>query len=304
MSITHAMPLFLLRRAGIALWLTLTLLAGSLFSNLAHAAEAIPAYKAFVTDLTGTLSERDQTALEQRLREVHQLRIAEIAILLVPTTGGESIFDYSMRVAEQWKVGAKDKDDGVLLVIAKNDRTSQILVGYGLEGSLTDVASSRILRDVIPPFFRRGDFGGGLHAALDSILAAIQHEPGAIATEPNMASKSQPDTVVRQFPSWFIVALIAVAVMGRFIVRKLVGKLLAAIGAAGMAIVMSWIAGMPTDAFFVIPMFMFAFVAGDSSGRRGRIGGFGGGSGGGGRSGGFGGGGGGRFGGGGASGRW
>lgn len=285
-------------RALISAWLLLTLLLGSVFSHAANAAVAVPPYQAFTTDLTGTLSAQEKAALEQRLREIHQLGIAEIAILLVPTTGGESIFDYSMRVAEKWKVGDKTPDNGVLLVIAKDDRTSQILVGYGLEDRLTDVASSRILRDVIPPFFRRGDFAGGLHAALDAIMAAVQagHTGDSAKNTPQTHRGSNQIDV----PPWFIFTTFGWIFFARFFLRLFLGKLLAGFATVVYALSFGLWAGLPLQTLVFAVLFLTLLVAGSNRGRHGN--GF---HMGGGRSGGgFGGGGGGSFGGGGASGRW
>lgn len=285
-------------RAPVSVWLLLTLLLGSVFTHAATAAVSVPPYQAFTTDLTGTLSAQEKAGLEQRLREIHQLGVAEIAILLVPTTGGESIFDYSMRVAEQWKVGDKDRDNGVLLVIAKDDRTSQILVGYGLEGSLTDVTSSRILRDVIPPFFRRGDFAGGLHAALDAIMSAVRAEP--VGNAAGSATQSRPSGNQIDVPPWLIFTTIGWLFFAGSFLRLFFGKLLAGIATVVYALSFGLWAGLPLTALLIFVLFLTMLVAGNR-GRRG--GGFR--MGGGGRSGGgFGGGGGGSFGGGGASGRW
>lgn len=287
------------KRAPVSAWLLLMLLLGSLFTHAANAAvAAVPPYQAFTTDLSGTLSAQEKAALEQRLREIHQLGVAEIAILLVPTTGGESIFDYSMRVAEQWKVGDKTRDNGLLLVIAKDDRTSQILVGYGLEGSLTDVASSRILRNVIPPFFRRGDFAGGLHAALDAIMSAVQ--AGQTGTATPSTSQSTRGSNQIDVPPWLIFTTIGWLFFAGSFLRLFFGKLLAGIATVVYALSFGLWAGLPLTALLVFVLFLTMLVAGNR-GRRG--GGFR--MGGGGRSGGgFGGGGGGSFGGGGASGRW
>jgi len=284
------------RHAPVYAWLLLTLLLGSVFTPAVNAAVAVPPYQAFTTDLTGTLSAQEKAGLEQRLREIHQLGIAEIAILLVPTTGTESIFDYAMRVAEKWKVGDKTRDNGVLLVIAKDDRTSQILVGYGLEGSLTDVASSRILRDVIPPFFRRGDFAGGLHAALDAILSAVRAEP--VGNAAGSAAQSRRSGNQIDVPAWFIFTTLGWVFFARFFLRLFFGKLLAGFATAVYALSFGFWAGLPLQTLVFAMLFLTLIVAGNNRGRGSRFGH-------GGRSGGgFGGGGGGSFGGGGASGSW
>lgn len=288
-----------------SLWL-LALLVGSV-SGTARAAVDVPPYQAFVTDLAGTLSATERSVLEQRLQQIHQLQFAELAILLVPTTAEESIFDFSMRVAEQWKVGNKDQDNGILLVIAIQDRTSQILVGYGLEGTLTDVASSRILRDVIPPFFRRGDFGGGLNAAVDAIMAVVQREAGAQDSATSATSARTSPQGGTELPFWAILGGMGWVMFARGILRRLFGKPLAGLATAGVAAAVGLVSGLPLQLLLFLVIFLTLFVIGENRGRGGRSrrGGFGGGFGGGGfGGGGFGGGGGGSFGGGGASGRW
>lgn len=281
-----------------ALLMLLAFFPASLLPTVASAATDIPPYKSFVTDLTGTLSQPQKSTLEEQLRQIHQQQIAEIAILLVPTTAEENIFQYSMRVAEKWEVGSRHKDDGVLLVIAKNDRTSQILVGYGLEGTLTDVVSSRILRDVMPPHFRRGDFAGGLNATVEAIVSVLKAGPGAVPVTTTSTDSSDIRNNI-DVPPWFVFIMFGWLFVAR-ILRMLVGKTVAGLSTAGVTLILGLLAGLPLlillFAIFFVPM----LVIGDNRGRS-RRGGFGGGGFGG---GGFGGGGGGRFGGGGASGRW
>ena len=98
-------------------------------------------------------------------------------MLIVPTTQPETIEQYSIRVAEAWKIGRKKIDDGALLVIAKNDHKLRIEVGYGLEGALTDVTARRIIDEIITPKFRSGDFAGGISAGVDRIIGVIDGEP-------------------------------------------------------------------------------------------------------------------------------
>ena len=282
-------PRRLLQHLMLILALMLTVVAG--------AQVAVPPYQSFVTDLTGTLSPSAKSALEQRLQSVQQQNIAEMAVLIVPSTDGEAIFDYAMRVAEQWKVGSKAKDDGVLLVIAKNDHASQILVGYGLEGTLTDIVCSSILRNVVPPYFRKGDFAGGINAAVGAMLQEI-HQPGSVPVRHPAKTQHGNNLIFVLFIAAMIWPLVA-----RALLRPILGTPLTALVSGGTMFGVALLLGLP----LVFALFLTVFTAVGAIGNRGRhYGGFGGGGFGGGGfgGGGFSGGGGGSFGGGGASGSW
>lgn len=144
---------------------------------LAQELQPIPPLQARVTDLTGTLTANQQTALEEKLTAFEQRKGAQVAVLLVPTTRPETIEQYSIRVADSWKLGREETDDGALLLIAKEDRRIRIEVGDGLEGALTDVTSKRIIEETITPLFRQGDFYGGIDAGLDQMIRVIDGEP-------------------------------------------------------------------------------------------------------------------------------
>ena len=130
-----------------------------------------------MTDLTETLTP-DQTAkLEQKLAAFEARKGSQIAVLIVPTTQPEAIEQYSIRVAEQWKLGRKGVDDGALLLVAKDDRALRIEVGYGLEGALPDAIAKRIIEDIIVPRFKTGDFYGGIDAGVDAMIKVVDGEP-------------------------------------------------------------------------------------------------------------------------------
>src|SRR5438445_9795481 len=143
----------------------------------AQALVAVPPLSGRVVDQTGTLGSSDAASLNQTLRNFEARKGSQIAVLIVPTTDGEAIEQFSLRVAEAWKIGRKKIDDGALLVVAKNDRHLRIEVGYGLEGALTDVTSRRIIDEVITPKFREGDFIGGISAGVDRMMRVIEGEP-------------------------------------------------------------------------------------------------------------------------------
>jgi uncharacterized protein len=262
----------------------------------------VPALKARVTDLTHTLTP-DQTAqLEQKLAAFESRKGSQIVVLIVPTTKPEEIEQYSIRVAEQWKVGRKGVDDGAILLVAKDDRALRIEVGYGLEGALPDVTAKRIVSDIILPHFKTGDFYGGIDAGADAMIKVVDGEQ-----LPAPAKPQRPLSTIDggKLHSLFIIGFILVFVVGG-ILRSVVGRLPAAGVMGGILGVIAWFIASSLIAAVVVGMIAFVFtLAGGGAGRGGfGRGGWSGGSGwSGGGGGGFSGGGGG-FGGGGASGRW
>lgn len=161
-----------LRRLALAAWLLILAVAPA----AAQQPVAVPQLSARVTDLTGTLSTAERQALEGKLAAVEQRKGAQIAILMVPTTGADTVEQYARRVFDQWKLGRQGVDDGVLLLVAKSDRTVRIEPGYGLEGAIPDITAGRIVREQITPAFRQGDFAGGLGNAVDSLIRLIDGE--------------------------------------------------------------------------------------------------------------------------------
>ena len=159
-------------------WLGLVA-AGVLLAGFAcaRAEVAVPPLKARVTDLTGTLSGTQQQDLERRLREFESRKGSQIAVLMLPSTQPETIEEYSIRVADAWKIGRSKIDDGVILVIAKNDRKLRVEVGRGLEGAIPDAVAKRVVSDVITPHFRSGDFYGGVAAGTGALMKLIEGEP-------------------------------------------------------------------------------------------------------------------------------
>jgi uncharacterized protein len=276
--------------------------------HTAFALTPVPPLTSPVTDLTNTLTPSQVSSLEQTLLAFEQKKGSQIAVLMVPTTEPEAIEQYSIRVVDAWKLGRAKVDDGVLFLIAKNDRAMRIEVGKGLEGALPDVIAKRIIRDVVTPHFRTGDFYLGVVAGTDRIMSVVSGEP---LPEPTIAERARkPTSDIGSILPVLLFAMIAItgvlrAIFGRF-------------GGASLAsVVVGFIVWMIVGTIVVaviaaIIAFVIALVGGGGSGmsrRGGRYyggGGFGGGWSGG-SGGGFGGGwsgGGGGFGGGGASGRW
>ncbi|WP_442856637.1 TPM domain-containing protein [Burkholderia sp. WSM2232] len=258
----------------------------------------VPDLTARVTDETGTLTAEQRADLEQRLKAFEAQKGSQISVLIVPTTQPETIEQYSMRVVEQWKLGRKNVDDGVLLIVAKNDRSLRIEVGYGLEGALNDATSNRIVNETIVPRFRQGDFYGGITAGVDSIMRVVSGEPLPAPRQ----RRDEHRGVGQLLPVLFVLTVVAGGVL-----RSILGRLPGAVVTGGAIGVLAWmlsgailvaaVAGAVALVFTLLGSGMGAHAGGRFIG--GRSGGSGGGSnrdifrGGGGG-----------FGGGGASGRW
>ena len=265
---------------------------------VAGAEVPVPPLAGRITDQTATLTDEQKAALEQTLQAFETRKGSQIAVLIVSTTAPETIEQYALRVAEQWKLGRRQVDDGAVFVVAKNDRALRIEVGYGLEGALNDATSKRIISEVITPRFKQGDFYGGITAGVDQIIRVIDGEP---LPEPTGKRERGGDgaSIQRYIPVIFILAL----VMGG-VLRSVLGRFPGSMVTGGIVAVIAWfVVGTVFIALFagVIALF-FTLLSGGVVGPG--VGGHHGGSGRGGFGGGGFGGGGGGFGGGGASGRW
>jgi uncharacterized protein len=270
----------------------------------------IPPLSAHVTDLTQTLAPAEKQALEAKLVDWEARTGNQLAVLMVPTTQPEPIEAYSLRVAEKWQVGRKGKDNGVLFLVAKNDKKMRFEVGYGLEGTLTDVTARRIIAENVAPMFREGRFGAGIDAGVGRVIGVVaEGKP----LPPPKAGNVQRAGGGFDVGTLLLVLFIVVPVVGG-ILRSIFGKVLGSTVGAGIVGVGAWlvigslvVAGIAAVVAFIVMIVAGAGV-GAAMGRRG--GGVyiptGGGWGGGGGFGGGGGwsGGGGSFGGGGASGGW
>ncbi|MDD5226275.1 MAG: TPM domain-containing protein [Candidatus Omnitrophica bacterium] len=130
----------------------------------------------YVTDRAGLLSSSDKASLETVLRSFEEKTSNQVVVATFPSLEGDSLEDFSMRLAEGWKAGQKRRDNGVIFLIFKNDRKIRIEVGYGLEGVLTDALSGQIISQVVAPYFRKGDYSAGIVAGTDAIMKATQGE--------------------------------------------------------------------------------------------------------------------------------
>ncbi len=272
-----------------------------------QAEQPIPEFKSRVVDLTNTLTPTQKQLLEEQLKQLEKTKGSQLAVLIVPTTTPETIEQYAIRVVEKWQLGRKEVDDGVLLLIAKNDRKLRIEVGYGLEGVIPDAIAKRVISEIITPYFKVGDFYGGIVAGVHQLISLIEGEP----LPPPKQHDDYREPGVQDL-LFFLVFVLFFAPAFRSLFGRLIGSGVAG-GIAGLltwsitaTLVASILAGVAI--FFLALMFTSGGRSNFPGGRGGYYGGgFGGGwSGRGGWSGGggFGGGGGGSFGGGGASGGW
>lgn len=280
-------------------------LAGLLLASVTAAPLAVPALTGHITDTTGTLSAEQKAALEARLAAFEASKGSQVAVLMVASTAPEAIEQYALRVAESWKLGRKNADDGAILVIAKDQRSLRIEVGYGLEGALNDATSKRIISEAIVPRFKAQDYYGGITAGVDQLLRVIDGEVLPKASSQIGGADTAVDKVRQFAPLLLMVALVAGGLL-----RTLLGKVPGALVAGGVVGLVAWfMAGALSVALIAAIVTTALSLFGGMGlllGARG-MGGLGGGYyGGGGYSGGGGGfsGGGGSFGGGGASGRW
>lgn len=289
-------------------WLVLVCLMALVFP--ARADVAVPALKARVTDLTGTLTSQQAQQIESQLGALEQRKGAQVVVLMLPSTQPEDIAEYATRVFDQWKIGRKNVDDGVLVVVAKDDHRAMIETGYGLEGAIPDAAASRIIREYMSPKFRVNDFFGGLNDAIGALTKLIDGEP----LPPPLQGPQRKVGGVAHGQDWFTGLLVAgfalVWARGMFARLPRVPRA----GVVGVLTgALSWVfSGLwPLGLVFGVMGLVFGFVGGTGGmfARRGGSGGWGGFGGGGFGGGGFGGGGGfsgggGSTGGGGASGSW
>ncbi|MFW2472026.1 TPM domain-containing protein, partial [Burkholderia pseudomallei] len=197
-----------------------------------RAEQPVPPLAARVTDETGTLTAAERATLEQSLKDFETRKGSQIAVLIVPTTQPETIEQYSIRVAEQWKLGRANVDDGALLIIAKNDRALRIEVGYGLEGVLTDATSRRIIDELIVPSFRRGDFYGGVSAGVGGMMRVIEGEP----LPPPRARGGEEGGLGRVLPLLFVMTIVAGGVS-----RAIFGRLAGSVVTGGVVGFVAWL---------------------------------------------------------------
>lgn len=319
-SVSARAPAPLLPKATGMAWLAVLLLAGLLW--LAGPAQAqqlqpVPALTARVMDTVGLLQPADRAALEAKLATFEAQAGPQVVLLLVATTQPEDIASYAQRVGETWKIGRRDVGDGLLLVVARDDRRMWIAPAKALEGAVPDLAARQIVRDQLSPAFKRGDYAGGLNAGVDQLIARIRGEQLPAPTSGPATGSSTGDTGLglEELAMFFFIGVPVVGAVLTGVFGRKLGSLLTAGGAGGAA---WWLtaSALAAGAAGALALVLVGLLGIGAAGRRSSRGGFGhggppiifggggGGWGGGGGGGGFSSGGGGDFGGGGAGGDW
>lgn len=285
-------------------------LSESLATQDIQQAQALPDLNAPVIDQAKLLSTAEYQALSDAIRQIYQTQQAQIGVVIVQSTGQQDIFSYALQIAEDWQLGSKKYDNGLLMVIAVADRRIQILTGYGLEGVIPDIVAHQIIQQQITPYFKQEQYAQGIQAGIQEIARILNEDPevarqAAQSLKQQQAEALQQQRAVQSTFSWSLVVLFLAVIFSQLFGRKMSALGAGIVGTGiglwhGIGLVMSIITGF-TLFFLVISsiaqLLLQALASGQGGGGRGgRGGGFGGG-------GGYRGGGGG-FGGGGASGSW
>ncbi len=259
-----------------------------LFLVAAWAQVPVPDLSQRVTDLAATLSAAQVNALENKLAAFEAKQGSQIAVLIVPTTQPEDIAQFGIRVADAWKIGRENVDDGVILIIAKDDRKLRLEVGYGLEGAIPDAIAKRVIAETITPYFKTGDFAGGIDAGVTQLMSLIEEE---VLPAPQQKPNDRGDEGAFMF-------LLFAGVIAGFVLSAMLGRvmggMLAGLG-SGMVGALLFGLGFAAVLIGLMVFFIIGVRHRGGSGWSSGGGGFGGGSWGGGGGG---------FGGGGASGSW
>jgi uncharacterized protein len=198
--------------------------------------QAVPALTAHVMDSTGTLNAAHQGALEAKLAAFEQSRGAQVVILMVPSTQPEDIAAYAQRVGDAWKIGRKGVGDGLLLVVAKNDRKVRIETTKALEGAVPDLAARQVIDSAITPRFKQGDFAGGLDAAADQLIALISGENLPAPEHSGTGSKNDGF----EWTDLAVFLFFAVPIAGR-LASGVLGRKFGSVATGGAVGVLAWI---------------------------------------------------------------
>ncbi|MFU8926199.1 TPM domain-containing protein [Acinetobacter puyangensis] len=267
----------------------------------------IPQLNQPIIDQANILTAEQNQSLSQYIRQIYDSGQAQIGMVIVPSTGQEDIFSYSMRIAEKWQLGSAKHDNGLLIVVAVNDRRIQILTGYGLEGVLPDIMTHRIIQNQITPYFKQGQYAQGLQSGLEEINRILSQDPDVARQAAESLKEQQAAAHQKQQGMQNALGISIVILVIAVVLSALIGRKISALGAgvagtalgmlSGLGLGMSLLLGGGLFFLVISSLAQLLFQAfASSGGGRGGGGGFGGG---GGYSGGGGG-----FGGGGASGSW
>lgn len=216
------------------------LLFGVAIGQAADGLVDVPPLQSAVTDLTQTLSGEEQAALNQKLSQFSQQTGSQVAVLLLPTTQPEDIAQFGIRLADAWKIGREKQDDGVIIIVAKNDRKMRIEVGYGLEGAIPDAIAKRIISEQMSPAFKQGQFYQGLNLATDTVIKLIQGEQ--LPAPAKQTRQATTDDWMAMLPILMFAAIIGGAILkgmlgdfpGSLVTGGLLGGLAGWLGATAL----------------------------------------------------------------------
>jgi len=258
----------------------------------------VPALTARIMDSSGTLAAGDVARIEQQLAALEQRSGTQVVVFLLPSTAPEDIFSYANRVANVWKIGRKDVGDGLLIVVAVQDRRMRIEVAKSLEGAIPDLAAKQIIEREMTPAFKRGDYAGGLKQAIDALGQRIMGEHLPAPEQPSARNSFN----LGDNWSLLLLGVLVVSQMLRRLFGRGPGAVIAGVAGAGLAYVLtaSWVLALGVGLAAVVWGLLSGLASSGLNSGLGR----GRGGGGWGGGGGFSSGGGGDFGGGGASGKW
>ncbi|HUL30089.1 MAG TPA: TPM domain-containing protein [Thermodesulfobacteriota bacterium] len=211
----------------------------------------VPKLQGYVNDYAGMISPPAKSKIEDVLRAFEQSDSTQVVILTIPSLEGENIEDFGIKVGEAWKVGRKGKDNGILFIVAKQERKTRIEVGYGLEGRLTDLTAGRIIDLVINPRFRQGDFDGGFIAGVSSLIDATR---GEFKAERRPAHRGQRG--ISPLLSIFLFFAVITLILGTL--SRVLGGVIGAIGLNTLAYLFARVTSLPIFALLTI----FGFGAG------------------------------------------
>lgn len=239
-----------------------------LFMSVLWAEVAIPNLSQRVTDLTATLTAEQIKALEDKLEAFEAKKGSQIAVLILPTTQPEEIEAYSIRVAEAWKIGRKKVDDGIILIVAKDDRTLRLEVGRGLEGAIPDAIAKRVLAETIKPHFKTNDYAGGIDAGVTQIIGLIEGESLPAPSATSIEAEDGFDTfLIILFFCCIIIDILFSALFGSGIGGVLAGISIAGISAitASFLALNMWISVIIGVIMFIILKAIYSSGGGSSS---------------------------------------
>lgn len=238
-----------------------------LVSRMAFALVDIPQLSTRVTDLTGTLNAQQQSALEAKLAAFEAKKGSQIAILIVPTTQPEDVAQYANRTAMTWRLGRKEAQDGLLVLVAKQDRKSRIEVDSGLQGAIPDIYAKRIVSDVMRPYFKQGDFYGGINASVDVLTSLIDGEALPAPQPQGQGAGGAENNLLLFFIGTLFLTMFFHSIFGRFFGSAATGGVMGGATALLASTAMGLSAGIV--AFIISLVIPMLFSGGGGVSRRG-----------------------------------